>query len=148
MARSSKKKAKDAAWSALSKAVRYSYAFDGDNAACVTCGHTRHWKEQQAGHWIPQAQGDAVRFDPRNVHCQCFRCNINLGGNGPEYAAYMQREYGQGVMDMLREKQRMTVKYTEQDYREMAAHYKAEFERMRKERANGEQGRIEFISYV
>lgn len=73
----------------------------------------------QAGHFIPQAQGDAVRYDIRNIAPQCYRCNINLGGNGPEYYPYMERTHGKEVIDELRRLSNTTVKYTESDLEDM-----------------------------
>ena len=148
MAKSSKTKAKEAAWSSLSKAIRYSHAYDGWNCSCVTCGIVKPWKEQQAGHWIPRAQGLAVYFDVNNIHPQCFRCNINLGSNGPEYAVYMRETYGDGMMELLREKQRMNIKYSEQDYRDMKKHYDSEFKRMEVMRGDGVQGIIELVAWA
>lgn len=41
-----------------------------------------------AGHFIPKAAGGlALYFNEDNVHAQCMRCNLFLGG--------MQYEYGQ-----------------------------------------------------
>jgi NinG protein len=139
--------AKKKAWSALSKAVRYAHAYDGDNCSCVTCGQTKHWKEQQAGHFIPKAQGNAIYFEICNVHPQCYRCNINLGGNGAEYYPYMLKTYGQGMIDRLKEKQQTIVKFKTYDYEDIEKHYKEEFKRIEELRKNGQTGIIEAIGY-
>lgn len=114
------------AWEALSRLTRMKGADANGNVSCVTCGATKHWKEMQAGHWIPQAQGNAVRFDERNVHVQCYRCNINLGGNGPEYAVFMEHTHGREVMDELRALSKTTKKYTKADYQEMRDRWERE----------------------
>ena len=95
-------KAKKAAWSALSKLVRYSHAFDGDHCKCVTCHTVKHWKELQAGHFEPKAKGTLAYFcmSPPNVHPQCYRCNMNLEGNRTEYYPYMLKEYGDGAVNL------------------------------------------------
>ncbi len=126
--KSNKKKLKDKLWELTSGYVRRSRADHVGYVSCVTCGMTKHWKEMQAGHFIPQAQGDAVRFDLRNIHPQCHRCNINLGGNGAEYYPFMLSEYGQEVIDELRKKSRTTVKFTESDYEEMIRDIKQKLE--------------------
>jgi hypothetical protein len=51
-------------------------------------------------------------------------------------------------MEIVREKARSIVKIPKSEEKEIAAHYKAEFERMQKMRANGVTGRIEFDNYV
>jgi len=117
--RSNKKKASDKLWELISKYVRQSSADHRGIAECVTCGIQKPWKELQAGHFIPQAQGNAVRYDMRNIHCQCFRCNINLGGNGPEYYPFMVNKYGEDVVAELRALSRTTRKFTESELDEM-----------------------------
>jgi len=140
-------KSKKKAWTETSRAIRYAHAYDGDNCTCVTCGLTKHWKEQQAGHFIPRAQGNALYFEARNIHPQCYRCNINLGGNGAEYYPYMVERYGQGMIDILKEKQQTIVKFSIDDYNEMAKHFKSEFNRVDELRKNGQQGIIEIQSW-
>ena len=90
----------------------------------MTCGKTKHWKATQAGHWIPQAQGDACRFIEDNIWCQCYRCNINLGGNGPEYAAFMEKEVGKERMEELRQLSKTTKHYSVSDYLALEIQYK------------------------
>jgi len=102
----------------------------GEYVPCVTCGSMKHWKEQQAGHFIPQAQGNSVRFDERNVHTQCYRCNMNLGGNGPEYYPFMVGEYGEFVIDELKELSRLQKKYTVEELEGMAREYQGRVKEM------------------
>jgi len=77
----------------------------------------------QAGHFIPQAQGDACRYIEENIHPQDYRCNINLGGNGPEYNAYMLDMYGQEKIDELRALSKTTVKLTTSDLLELEEYF-------------------------
>ncbi len=93
---------RDKAWELTSKYVRLREADEDGYCRCVTCGITKHWKELQAGHFIPQARGNAIRWDLRGISPQCYRCNINLGGNGAEYTIYMLDRYGREVVDDLR----------------------------------------------
>ena len=117
--RSKRKKLKDKLWKLTSEYVRRKSASSVGMVQCVTCGISRHWKQLQAGHFIPQAQGDAVRYDLRNISPQCYRCNINLGGNGPEYYPYMEKTYGKEVIDELRYLSNQTVKFSLQDLEDM-----------------------------
>jgi len=94
-------------------------AGDPDLGECVTCGLVRPWRELQAGHFIPRAQGLATYFDLRNIHTQCYRCNINLGGNGAEYYPYMLKKYGQETVDELRRLSRTVKKISKAEYLEM-----------------------------
>ena len=70
---------------------------------CVTCLTWKSYKEMQAGHFIPGCH-NSVLFDERNVHPQCYTCNVILGSNGPKYYEYMQRNYG---MDVIKELERL-----------------------------------------
>jgi len=74
-----------------------------DAGICFTCGKKCSGKGYHAGHFIPVGAngGHALRFDERNVHGQCYNCNINLGGNGAEYHRLMVERYGQKVVDDL-----------------------------------------------
>lgn len=90
------------AWGMVSMYVRMKGADDLGYTKCVTCGLARHWKELQAGHFVPQAQGNAARWDLRNIHPQCYRCNINLGGNGAEFGPYIRNLYGDEGYDEIR----------------------------------------------
>ena len=113
---------KNKRWKLTSEYVRRSNADPHTGmSGCVTCRPGtpgRHYKELQAGHFIPQAQGNAVKWDLRNIHPQCYRCNINLGGNGAEYYPFMLERYGQEVIDELRFLSNTTVKITASDHKE------------------------------
>lgn len=115
--------AKKKAWAVVSRWVRLKDSKDG-YCTCVTCGWTGEVSSMQAGHWIPKAQGSAIYFEITNIHPQCYRCNINLGGNGPEYYSYMLQTYGQEELDRLKALAKTSVKFTVKDYQEIEAKYK------------------------
>jgi len=115
---------KKSLWGNVSKVIRLKPADSNGYVKCATCDTVKHYKEMQAGHFIPQAQGDACRYIEENIHPQCYRCNINLGGNGPEYNAYMLEMYGQEMIDYLRAKSRTTVKFSIPDLEDMESEWK------------------------
>lgn len=107
-------------WELTSKFVRLSAADSDGFCFCVTCSARLDWiYEAQAGHFIPKAQGNATAWDLRNIHVQCYRCNINLGGNGAEYYPWMVKKYGQDEVDELRRLSKTTRKITRVEYEEM-----------------------------
>ena len=59
-------------WKLTSLYVRLRGSDFDDNCSCVTCGHTRHYKEMQAGHFIAKAQGNAIV--QISDFCSCARC--------------------------------------------------------------------------
>ena len=67
---------------------------------CVTCGRTKMFKELDAGHFISR-NCTPLRWDIRNVHIQCQRCNRFLGGQIEEYFLWMENEYGRDVVDEM-----------------------------------------------
>ena len=89
---------------------------------CVTCGVMKPWREFHAGHWIKR-QFLATRYDDRNVHPQCVHCNLYRGGALIEYTLFMQKTYGQDVVDELMRLKRTTVKHTRQDLEDMIRKY-------------------------
>ena len=69
----------------------------------------------QAGHFI-DGHMNAIMFDLRGIHPQCFACNCMKHGNKVEYYKFMLEEYGQEVIDELRAKAKTAVKITVSDY--------------------------------
>ena len=120
----SRSKLKKRLWKIISEYIRRKFADHAGYTTCVTCGTTKHWKELQAGHWIPQAKGDAVRYEEENIHPQCFRCNVNLSGNAGEYYKYMLSMYGLEGMDRLVEQSNQVKKFTVNDLLEIEKDYK------------------------
>lgn len=66
-----------------------------DGNVCFSCGQrdlsSHGW---HAGHMFPAGTHALIRYEPKNVHSQCYRCNINLGGNGAAYAERFIARYG------------------------------------------------------
>ena len=93
-------KAKKKAWGAFSKWVRKSRADQYGMVKCCSCETTLPWELMQAGHFIP-GRKNAVLYSPFGVHPQCYRCNIILNGNWPDYYAFMDKTYGGGMIDVL-----------------------------------------------
>lgn len=127
------KRAKKKLWSLISEYIRRKKADSNGYVKCSTCETVKHWREMQAGHWIPQAQGDSIRFELSNINVQCYRCNVNLGGNGPEYYEFMLIEYGQEEMDRLKQRQREIIKFYESDYLDMIEDIEAKLKQLKQE---------------
>jgi len=104
-------------WKLFSEYVRRSNADWNGNVACYTCGLTRHWKKMQAGHCIPRADcGIELYFDEMNVKPQCFRCNIDLGGNGAEFRRRLVMEYGEKEVEYMWKKKQTGIKWSKEYY--------------------------------
>ena len=100
--------------------IRRRDALPDGTGRCISCGIIT---KLQAGHWIKRGHL-ALRYDPRNVHGQCVRCNHFLGGNEGAYAAALVRKYGVGAIeDMLSRKHNVT-KLSRDDYLSIIERYK------------------------
>lgn len=91
-----------------------------DGHRCFTCGG----KGNQAGHYIAQGRSSYLKFDERNVHCQCARCNLYERGNLPAYAVALQRKYGFAILVEFERLRRKEWKPTRYELEEMIRHYK------------------------
>lgn len=72
-----------------------------DGSECVICGAKNlaggNW---QTGHFIPSSTcGSFLRYDIRNLHSNCMRCNIICGGNGALYYRALVSKYGEQFVD-------------------------------------------------
>lgn len=69
---------------------------------CFTCDAEIEKSNCQLGHFIPNSVGGALlRYNLDNLRLQCYRCNINLGGNGSEFYRRLLHEKGQKHIDDL-----------------------------------------------
>ena len=64
---------------ALQKEVNKFIRLRDKGQPCIACGTV--WKPSfQASHFIPQGRSSFLRFDERNIHSGCIRCNLFVGG--------------------------------------------------------------------
>lgn len=64
-----------------------------------------------------------------------------------EFAEWARSALGNAKFEMLRERHRAVIKYNKALEREIAAHYKAQWEGLMQERYAGKTGRLEFESF-
>jgi hypothetical protein len=58
---------------ALSKAIKERDA----GLPCISCGKQMQPHEIQAGHYIASGKSVKLKYEPRNIHAQCWNCNNN-----------------------------------------------------------------------
>lgn len=114
---------KDKAWEACSQYIRQKYADWRGNATCITCGLTKPWKQQQAGHFIP-GRRNSILFDIRNIHVQCYGCNVRKQGNSIKYFRFMQDKYGDKVIEELEQLEKVDKQFTIPELQEKIEHFK------------------------
>lgn len=99
-------KAKEKLWQLCKQIIRKTYG-----NTCYTCNKMGlEGSSWQTGHFIPSSIcGAYLRFDLRNLRPQCFRCNIDLSGNGSVFYRKLVHDLGQSyVDDLFRDKERTT----------------------------------------
>lgn len=120
-------KLKKEAWIAFSGYIRRRTADWRGFVACVTCGVVKHWKEMQAGHFIP-GRHNSILFDKRGCHVQCYRCNVPMKGNPRAYDAFMRKTYGVKVIKELEKLDRQSKSFTPQELIDLKDFYDKECE--------------------
>jgi hypothetical protein len=106
---------KKALWTIFSKWIRAR-----DNYICYTCGKPGN----HAGHYVPQSKGNALRWNEKNVHCQCMSCNCYKSGNLSVYALNLEKQYGAGILQEFDVIKHTVYKPTRDELEEKIAHYR------------------------
>ena len=115
----SKLKAK--VWHEFSLYIRLRDSVNG-YGNCVSCGNKVHYKEANAGHYI-HGNTKPTYFDERNCHLQCVCCNLYRSGNLTHYALFMEKTYGQGILQELEIKSKGKV-YNRAELNDLLTLYK------------------------
>jgi len=61
---------------------------------CISCSKVKPNEKLQAGHFRSAGHYPSVRFNEKNVHGQCKRCNLFLSGNLADYAKNLTAKIG------------------------------------------------------
>lgn len=133
----SKKEAKKLAWTEFSKFIRLRDAILTTNtdseALCVSCGRRKPVFAiggMQAGHFIP-GRGNAILFNEKIVHAQCYHCNVGLKGNWVAYEAKMVELYGRKEVERLKLLKKETIQTKTDDYLEIRDKYRKKYNELK-----------------
>lgn len=99
---------------------------------CISCGRIIHWRDSDAGHYVNR-QHMSLRYDERNVHLQCRKCNRFMESNAVGYTQSIIKKYGIKILDYLHIKQRSVCKFSEYEYKDMIKRYTAKVKLLRDE---------------
>ena len=113
--------------------IRLRDSDDRGNIHCCTCSKLGFWKEMDAGHFIPR-QNKSTRFEDKNVFGQCRRCNRFYNGSPAEYAQFLSKRFGEGILDELIQLSHQAKKYTQTEINELRDYYKNEAIKLSKEK--------------
>lgn len=96
---------------------------DPNFGKCITCGKTYPFKRLQAGHFIP-GRTDAILFDERQVHAQCYRCNMKLQGMWHKYYLFMlDKGYTHEDIQVMIAESEYAVEFSRQWFEDSAIYY-------------------------
>lgn len=98
------------------------------NKVCVTCG--KRTSEKDCGHFISR-RFESTRYDEKNSHGQCLKCNRFEYGNQFQYGQMIDFVYGEGTADKLLQKSKMFCKRDRFDYDIIAEEYKNKYEEIK-----------------
>jgi hypothetical protein len=122
--KSDKAKAKARAWKWFSMFIRLRDSGPDGRGKCITCDHTAHWRNMDAGHYITRAK-ESTLFDERNVSLQCKGCNRFQGGKFFEHSQAIDRKFGEGTKAAIEAKASQPCRRDLTDYLFIESSYKA-----------------------
>lgn len=133
-------KLKKRLWNTFSKYIRIRDAIsqydDIQYVDCCTCGQTKEIKNIDAGHFIPAGSCNKLRFEEKNVHAQCRRCNSYFSGEQDLYAQFIENTYGKDELKRLRKERWETKKDSIIELRQMIKLYKKKLKNLTDEYGN------------
>lgn len=124
-----KQKQKDRADKLCSLFIRLKYSDWRGYVSCYTCDKIDHYKNMQCGHFISRSC-HKLRFDERNLRCQCRACNVFKSGNYIEYTLRLIKEKGKAFVEKLRKESKEIVKYTAEDYKKIGDKFQAKLNKL------------------
>jgi len=86
-----------------------------DRGICYTCGR---FCQSQVGHYIPRAIR-LERWNVKNCHCQCIRCNYTLEGNKIVYREKLINQYGIEEVEKMEKNMRENNHFTIEDLKQI-----------------------------
>lgn len=116
--------ARSTVWKLCSEYNRRKAADSDGFTVCVSCGKSHHWKEMDAGHFVPRSRGKAVYWDPENIHAQCPGCNrFDEERAKINYTLWMIDTYGREFVEQLQAKSRTTFRERKADVEYWRVYY-------------------------
>lgn len=90
------------------------------DCACISCGATSG--RFQGGHYRSRGSAPHLALDTRNIHKQCYKCNVELHSNAIEYRKALVKKFGAEWVDVL-ECDQKPRKHTNEELKEMRAKF-------------------------
>jgi hypothetical protein len=120
-------------WKAFSEYIRLRDSNGDGIVQCITCQRSGQWTGFDCGHGIGR-QHKATKFDERNNHGQCKKCNGFEGGQQAIYKEEVEKRYGKGTWDQLVLKSRQVCKRGKVEIQVMEEYYKKKVKELKAEK--------------
>lgn len=117
-------------WKVFSEFIRLRDSDKDGNGKCFTCSFRGDYKMFDCGHGVGR-QHKATKYDERNNHSQCKRCNGFEGGQQAIYKEEVEKRYGKGTWDTLVLKSRQVCKRGQVEIDTMTEYYKNEVKKLK-----------------
>lgn len=117
---------------------------------CENCGKQYRQGDQglHCSHFVGRGNW-AVRFDPLNADAHCYYCHSQFEQNPHKHTVWKTERLGKFYEILIEKSNNLMIgKQCRKEKKEIAAHYKSEFERMQELRNGGKIGRLDFVSYA
>ena len=88
-----------------------------------------------------------IRWCKANTQSLCFPCHQWYGGNPVDSGAWVLELFGEGWLNILREKRDSRIKVPKSEEKEIAKHYRLETIKIEQKRIGGKTGYIDFVSW-
>jgi len=117
-------------WKAFSEFIRLRDSDNNGYGKCFTCPSQKFWKDADCGHGVGR-QHKATKYDERNNHLQCKKCNGFEGGQQAIYKEEVEKRYGNGTWDTLVLKSRQVCKRGKVEIEVMTEYYRNEVKKLK-----------------
>lgn len=120
-------------WKVFSEFIRLRDSDGNGYCRCFTCGLVRYWRDLDCGHGIGR-QHLSVKYNEKNNHAQCKKCNGFEGGMREKYKENVDKKYGKGTWDLLEVAGRKPSNISAFDIKILTGYYQKEVEKMKKQK--------------
>lgn len=111
-------------WKVFSLYIRMRDAEENGICKCFTCGYVNHYSKMDCGHGIGR-QHWATRYNEKNNHAQCKRCNGFEGGRREVYKERMNERYGPNTWELMELASKKAKKLSQFEIDTLEKHYKS-----------------------
>lgn len=128
---------------AFSKCVRAANGY-----RCEKCG-AQHDKSSTGLHCshIFGRRHRTIRWAKDNAQSLCARCHTWYGENPADSGKWLVEQFGEGYLQILRDKRDSGIKVPKVEEKLIARHYRQELKKIEQKRDEGETGYIDFESW-